>query len=191
LDCIVLNAGIQRTLDFTNPKAINLAVVDAELATNYTSPLHTLIHMLPHLQSRAPDPVAIIIVSSGLALVPHPRPPNYCATKSAIHALAWTLRAQLADHDDSQHIRVVEIIPPAVKTELHSQQDDLKGKGELADFGLPLDEFLREAWTALEKGEEDEIPIAGVRHRFYDVEAERRSMFGKFLELLKGQAVKL
>ncbi|GKT59950.1 short-chain dehydrogenase/oxidoreductase [Colletotrichum tofieldiae] len=186
LDTIILNAGIQRSVDFTNPSSISLPSVASELTTNYLAPLHTITLFLPHLQSlRSFTTVSssIILVSSGLALVPIPRCPNYCAAKSALHSLAWSLRAQLAGHEPSSHIRVVEIVPPAVRTELHSQQPDLVAAGQ-GDFGMPLDEFTEETWVALEKGEEDEIIVGPAKH-FAHVETDRKRMFGEMAEAFK------
>ncbi|GJC98861.1 short-chain dehydrogenase [Colletotrichum higginsianum] len=153
LDTIILNAGIQRSVDFTSPSSISLSSVSSELATNYLAP---------------PRPR------------PHPRCPNYCATKSALHSLAWSLRAQLAAHGPSAHIRVVEVVPPAVRTELHSQQPDLVAAGQ-ADFGMPLDEFTEETWAALLEGNEDEI-IVGPAKNFAHVEMDRKKMFDKITE---------
>ncbi|KAK2020569.1 NAD(P)-binding protein, partial [Colletotrichum zoysiae] len=184
LDTIVLNAGIQRSVDFTDPSAISLPSVASELTTNYLSPVHMIALFLPHLQSlRPPAAASIVLVSSGLALVPIPRCPNYCAAKSALHSLAWSLRAQLAGHAPSSHIRVVEVVPPAVRTELHSQQPDLVAAGQ-ADFGMPLDAFTEETWAALEKGEEDEI-IVGPAKNFAHVETDRKRMFDKMAESFK------
>ncbi|KXH65667.1 short chain dehydrogenase [Colletotrichum salicis] len=192
LDTIVLNAGIQRSIDFTSPSSISLPSVSAELTTNYLAPIHLITHFLPHLQSlnssttttkTTPTTASIILISSGLALVPIPRCPNYCATKSALHSLAWSLRAQLQSSQTSSHIRVVEVVPPAVQTELHSQQPDLVAAGQ-ANFGMPLDEFTDETWAALEKGEEDEI-IVGPARNFAHVETDRKKMFDKMAESFK------
>ncbi|KXH49899.1 short chain dehydrogenase [Colletotrichum nymphaeae SA-01] len=189
LDTIILNAGIQRSIDFTSPSTISLPSVSTELATNYLAPIHLITHFLPHLQSlknstsTAQITTSIILVSSGLALVPIPRCPNYCATKSALHSLAWSLRAQLQSSPSSAHVRVIEVVPPAVQTELHSQQPDLVAAGQ-ANFGMPLDDFTDETWAALEKGEEDEI-IVGPAKNFAHVETDKKKMFDKMVESFK------
>ncbi|KAK1719413.1 hypothetical protein CaCOL14_006101 [Colletotrichum acutatum] len=189
LDTIILNAGIQRSIDFTSPSTISLPSVSAELTTNYLAPIHLITHFLPHLQSlntsttTTQTQASIILVSSGLAFVPIPRCPNYCATKSALHSLAWSLRAQLQSSPSSAHIRVVEVVPPAVQTELHSQQPDLVAAGQ-ANFGMPLDEFTDETWAALEKRNEDEI-IVGPAKNFAHVETDKRNMFDKMAESFK------
>src|SRR6266568_4087941 len=57
---------------------------------------------------------AVLNVSSGLAFVPLARTPAYCATKAAVHSWSLTLRERLKD----QGIEVIELVPPAVQTDL-------------------------------------------------------------------------
>lgn len=124
LDCVVLNAGIQRGLNLARPATVDMALVRKEVDTNYTSYVALLAAFLPYLQRRGQQgpgsESAMIAVSSGLALVPLPRCANYCATKAALHALMWSLRAQLAADPGSRHIKVVEIVPPAVQVGFYS-----------------------------------------------------------------------
>ncbi|MDP4143339.1 MAG: SDR family NAD(P)-dependent oxidoreductase [Bacillota bacterium] len=56
-------------------------------------------------------------VSSGLGFAPLARVPIYCATKAALHSFCLTLRHQLQD----TNIKVFELIPPIVDTELNSE----------------------------------------------------------------------
>ncbi|KAM6508110.1 hypothetical protein FALCPG4_017998 [Fusarium falciforme] len=189
LSSIVLNAGFQRTIDFTRPENISRSLLTSELNTNYLSPLHTVSLFLPHLISLGktspnPTPASIVLVSSGLAVVPVARCANYCATKSAIHSLAWTLRSQLSapSSPETQHIRVIEIIPPAVQTELHALQPDLAAAGQTA-IGVPLEEFSDETWSLLKSEEgtpDDEIAIKLVRDRWGGIEATKRTAFHDF-----------
>ncbi|KAI0169219.1 NAD(P)-binding protein [Hypoxylon sp. FL1284] len=183
IDAVVLNSGIQRTLDFTKPKAIDLPRTVRELGTNYTSYLYLITHLLPHLQAQAPKPTALVTVSSGLALIPLPRCGNYCATKAALHSLMWSIRAQLSADEASRHIKVVEIVPPSVQTELHSQQAELVAIGQ-GDIGIPLSQFTDEAWAGLTKGD-DEIPVGMVRDSFDALEQPRRFGFQRMLEAFK------
>ncbi|KAH6896822.1 hypothetical protein B0T10DRAFT_506268 [Thelonectria olida] len=186
LASIVLNASLQRTVDFTNPETISRPLLTTEVHTNYLSPLHTLSLFLPHLISLGktspdPAPASIVLVSSGVGLVPIPRCANYCATKSAIHSLAWTLRSQLSapSSPDTQHIRVIEIIPGAVQTELHSTQPDLVAAGQ-GKIGDPLEEYADEAWgllTAEEATPNDDIITPLMRDSWYAMEDEKRKAF--------------
>jgi uncharacterized oxidoreductase len=70
-------------------------------------------------------------VASGLGFSPLARVPVYSATKAAMHSFTLSLRQQLS----GTPIEVIEIIPPAVDT-------DLGGPG-LHTFGVPM----TNSWT--------------------------------------------
>lgn len=148
----------------------------SELQTNYISPLATITAFLPHLTSVS-GPASIYLVSSGLSMVPIIRCPNYCASKAALHSLAWTLRDQLSNNQETKHIRVVEIMPPAVQTELHTQQADLVAAGD-ANFGVPLNIYTDETWGLMRSDEDlDEIMIAQMKETFGSVDDQKRKVF--------------
>lgn len=114
LSSIILNAGIQRTLDFTNPSYDDLSSkITSEVDTNYTSPLLTITAFLPHLislgasSSSSSTAASVILVTSGLALVPLARCANYCSTKSALHHFGLSLRSQMQSSPATQHVRVI------------------------------------------------------------------------------------
>ena len=110
LDTLVNNAGIMRNLDLNRDR--DLADVTREIDVNLSGPLRMIQRFLPHLKAR---PSALIVnVSSGLAFVPLPVSPVYCATKAAIHSLTQSLRVQLA----GTNVTVVELAPPGVETPL-------------------------------------------------------------------------
>ncbi|KAI8630029.1 short chain dehydrogenase [Xylariaceae sp. FL1651] len=178
LDCVVLNAGVQHTLNFARPSEINLPLVQKELNTNYMSYISLTAAFLPHLQARAPIPSTLIAVSSGLALVPLPRCANYCATKAALHSLMWSMRAQLAHDPSSKHIKVIEIVPPAVQTELHVLQEDLRAAGQ-ADIGITIEEYMQDCWPGLENGDE-EILVGPIKANLSNVEDGKRVAFKHF-----------
>ncbi len=98
-----------------------------EVAINLEAPIHLSSLFIPHLLQK--ERSAIINITSGLAFVPLSNVPVYCATKAALHSFTLSLRHQLS----GTPIAVIEIIPPAVDT-------DLGGKG-LHTFGVPLNEF--------------------------------------------------
>lgn len=116
LDCVVLNSGIQRGFDFAKPESVDLAMLETELNTNYLSYIHFVTAILPFLQAKKDDDTgsALILMSSGLAMVPLPRCPNYCATKAALHQFALSLREQLR----AGPVKVIEVFPPAVQSKL-------------------------------------------------------------------------
>lgn len=184
LDSIILNAGFQRTIDFTNPTSVSIESAKSELQTNYLSPLATVAAFLPHLTAVS-GPASIYLVTSGLSIVPISRCPNYCASKAALHSFAWTLREQLSSKQETKHIRVVEIVPPAVQTELHTQQPDLVAAGD-ANFGVPLKQYADETWDLM-RGEDDldEIMIAQMKERFGSVEDQKRQVFHAMNMMMK------
>jgi len=183
LDSVFLNSGIQRKVDFTRPDSIDLDLVETEFTTNYLSAIHLIKYFLPHLQSSS-RPTSLIFTTSGLALVPILRCPNYCASKAAMHHLILTLRAQLKHSSSSKNVKVIEILPPAVKTELHDakHQPDIKNGG---DIGMPLAEFLDEAWEGLSEGKED-VPIGMSKASYEGFEKERRKTFEGIVEQMGG-----
>jgi uncharacterized oxidoreductase len=56
-------------------------------------------------------------MSSALAFVPLPCTPIYSATKAAIHSYTQSLRFQL----EEAGVEVIEIMPPAVKTDMTAE----------------------------------------------------------------------
>lgn len=114
LDMIILNSGIQRGLDFGKPESIDLDAVDLEMQTNYFSYIHLVKAFLPFLQSKS-EPTAIVFMTSGLALAPLSRCPNYCASKAALHSLIMSMRFQLQQAGKGD-IKIIEILPPAVQS---------------------------------------------------------------------------
>lgn len=219
IDCVVLNAGVQRIVDFNSPETIDVDELKSEITTNYTAHICLITYLLPQLQRMAKlhkRAAALVLVSSGLALVPVARHANYCATKAALHSLAWTLRDQLAHDDDNgdsvsddhagqarnrNNVRVIEIVPPAVQTELH-------GTGETErKVGIPIEEFLESCWGGLlaahygdaeplkgpdekrngqqESMDKDEILVGPLKLQFSGLETERRMHFLRFADLMR------
>jgi len=154
IDSIMLNSGIQRGFDFSKPETVDLSVAEEEFNTNYVSYLYLTKAFTPYLQKQS-GPTSLIYTTSGLALVPMLRCPNYCAGKAALHHFTLTLREQLKNGPGN--IKVIEILPPAVQTELHDakHQPDIKNGGQI---GIPLEQFVEEAWAGLSKGDE-QIPV--------------------------------
>ncbi|KAI9039195.1 putative short-chain dehydrogenase/oxidoreductase [Aspergillus affinis] len=181
LDCIFVNSGIQRAFDFAAPESVDMDIFETELTTNYISAVHLTKAFLPHLQSQ-PSKTAIAFTSSQMALVPMMRCPNYGATKAALHHFILALRTQLQSGPGD--VKVVEIFPPAVQTELHDtkHQPDLKD-GHL--IGMPLQEFTDEMWERLCRGE-DQIPVGPAKGVFEAFELKRQELYYQMTHLLSG-----
>ena len=111
LNVVINNAGIQRQVTLTED-AESWEARATEIAINLEAPIHINSLFVNSLQQQK-EPV-IINVSSGLAFAPLAGVPIYCATKAALHSYTQSLRWQLA----GTPIQVIEVIPPAVHTEL-------------------------------------------------------------------------
>lgn len=53
LDCILLNSGIQKPVDFSKPDTVDLETIREEFTTNYLSYLALAKAFLPFLQGQA------------------------------------------------------------------------------------------------------------------------------------------
>jgi len=137
LNVLVNNAGIQRRVSLVEPE--EWEQTRTEIAINLEAPIHLATLFIPHLLGQ--ERPAIVNVTSGLAFVPLARVPVYCATKAALHSFTLSLRHQLAHTP----VRVVEIVPPAVNT-------DLGGPG-LHTFGVPVGEFADAVVSRLRAGD--------------------------------------
>ena len=122
LDWVVNNAGVMRTINLHGASA-DLDGLTREIDTNLKGPMRMAAAFLPHLKTR--PQAAIVNVTSGLAFVPLPISPVYCATKAGLHSFTESLRVQLKD----TRVRVFEVAPPATATELLADmsQEDMKG----------------------------------------------------------------
>lgn len=138
LNVLINSSGIQNRVRVAD-LATGWETHRQELAINLEAPLHLSGLLLPHLQRQAG--ATIINVTSGLAFVPLAAVPLYCATKAALHSFTLSLRQQLAPTG----VQVLEIVPPAVDT-------DLGGPG-LHTTGAPLDPFADAIMAGLAAGE--------------------------------------
>lgn len=133
LNVIIANAGIMNAEDPTARR--ELSPVEHMIATNLLGPIRLIDAFIDHLKSR-PD-AAIVTVTSGLAFVPQPYAPTYSATKAAIHSYTQSLRHLLAGQ-----IEVIELAPPAVRTDLTPGQATRESFMPLADFADEVMDLL-------------------------------------------------
>jgi len=136
LNVVIHNAGImtpEKLLD--QPPHVTDA--EAMIATNLLGPIRLNAAILPLLRRQRHS--TVMTVSSGLASVPVPMTPTYCATKAAIHSYTVSLRQQLK----GTSVEVIELIPPYVQTHLMGdhQANDPRA--------MPLEEFLAEVMQIL------------------------------------------
>jgi uncharacterized oxidoreductase len=138
LNVLINNAGIQRRgLQLVQEHAWE--TLSEEITINLEAPIHLSMLFIPQLLKQ--EGPAIVNVTSALAFVPLAIAPIYSATKAALHSFTLSLRQQLIDSP----ISVLEIIPPAVNT-------DLGGKG-LHTSGVDVDAFTNAIVDQLESGQ--------------------------------------
>jgi len=140
INVLINNAGIQLLTDLKKP--VDLDRVRQETETNFISPIHLTSLFTSHFASK--ENAAIVNISSGLAFVPIAIMPVYCATKAAIHSFTLSLRHQLRN----TRVKVFEIAPPAVDTELGSDRREDKTQSH---GGMPVQEFIEQAMHALKE----------------------------------------
>jgi uncharacterized oxidoreductase len=133
LNVLVNNAGIQNWMHVTDDGFFKKA--QQEVAINILAPLH-LVELFLQLKSLK----TVMNVTSGLAFVPFSKVGVYSATKAFLRSFTLSLRHQLKDRG----VEVIEIIPPALKT-------DLGGPG-LHDTAPPVSEFIASIFTQLKNG---------------------------------------
>lgn len=135
LNILVNNAGVMMYEDATAKR--DLADAETTVTTNILGPIRLTDALVDHLAAQAGS--AIINVTSGLAFVPFPKAPTYSASKAALHSYSVALRVQLAGK-----VEVIELAPPAVRTDLTPGQSTREGY-------MPLDAFADEALALFAK----------------------------------------
>jgi short-subunit dehydrogenase len=166
IDSIMLNAGVQSRADFTQPDTVNLAAFHRETTINFTAQVALVHASLPYLLMHT-SPTSLIFTGTQVSVIPVFSMPAYSASKAALDAFIMCLREQLRD----TRVSVQHISPGPVQTELHDVE---LGKDAESNFGMPLTEFVDEAWAGLAKGNKDIYPgtVGG-------------SSKGQFLELVR------
>ena len=171
LDVLITMAGIMRAEDWRSPDGF-LATAEATVTTNLLGPIRLIAAFIEHLQTR-PE-ATIMTVSSGLAFVPLRVTPTYNATKAAIHQLTDSVRLQLADTG----VRLVELVPPAVRTAL------MPGH-ETNALAMPLDDFVTEVVELIEaQPDAHELLVENVKLLRY---AEARGDHAEVVAALDGR----
>ena len=134
LSILVNNAGVQLNFSFADVDPERAVVdVDREIRINFTSLVSLTARCLPFLRENAQ--AAVINVSSGLAIAPKSSAPVYCATKAAVHSFSQSLRYQM--EDSLPNVRVVEVIPPLVDTDMTRG----RGSGKISPEQVALETF--------------------------------------------------
>lgn len=144
LDVLMNNAGVGAAQNLAVP-ADDISGLTAEMDTNFGGVVRLTSALVDLLVA---NKGTIINVSSALAFVPLPAMPVYCASKAAVHSYTQSLRFQL----EQSSVEVIELMPPAVKTELAD------GFAEAGIKTMPTAELVERTFTALKAGKSEIRP---------------------------------
>ncbi|OAA59122.1 NAD(P)-binding domain protein [Niveomyces insectorum RCEF 264] len=185
LDSVFLNAGTQSPYRLSQPEHVDLGRFHDEVHTNFTSIVNLAMAFLPHLQAKD-VPTSLIFTGTNICVVPAVTVPAYSASKAALNAFVYCLRAQ----SESAHKRtkIIEIWPPVVKSS-YSPKFALK-KCEIHDYmgiergrsmGMPADAFADEVFGRMEAGEEEiivgTVGSPDMTGLFRELVADRKTIF--------------
>jgi uncharacterized oxidoreductase len=132
LNVLINNAGIMEPDQAAG--VIDDKLLTSTVTTNLLGPIRLTSALIDHLKSRRG---VIVYNTSVLAFVPLAVTAVYSATKAALHSYVLSQRFLLRDSG----VRVLEIAPPWVRTELMNSQE--------AEQAMPLDQFISETLDAL------------------------------------------
>jgi uncharacterized oxidoreductase len=133
LNVLINNAGIQQRMSISDSNFFQRA--KEEIAINIEAPIH-LTSLFINLKSLD----TIINVTSGLSFVPLITVPVYSASKSFLHSFTLSLRQLMK----SNNIEVIELIPPALNT-------NLGGKG-IHKNAQSVSDFIEAVFEQLKQG---------------------------------------
>ena len=139
LDVLMNNAGVMIYKNLKAPAA-DPAGLMAEMNINVGGVIGMTSAFIDILTA---NKGTVINVSSALAFVPLPSAPIYSATKAAIHSYTQSLRFQL----EETGVEVIELMPPAVKTDLTG--DLPEGDGITL---MTTDELVKQSFASFKAG---------------------------------------
>lgn len=142
LNVVVNNAGIMHIDDAAT--AIDDELIASTIETNLIGPIRLTSALMEHLKKQRSS--TVMIVSSVLGFIPMASTAVYSSTKAALHSYAQSLRFKLRNTS----VRVLEVIPPWVQTELLNSTEEPRA--------MPLNEFIAGTMGALATGA-DEIMV--------------------------------
>jgi len=160
-------AGVMRAEDWHGDGF--LADAEQTITTNLLGPIRLIAAFIDQLRNQ--PAATIVTVSSGLAHTPLRVTPTYNASKAAIHQLSESIRLQLTDTS----VQVLELVPPAVATELMPGQST-------NPLAMPLDAFVDEALSLIAaQPDAHEILVENVKPLRF---AEVRGQYSQTVEML-------
>jgi uncharacterized oxidoreductase len=133
LNVLINNAGIMEADHAAGQ--IDDALAVATITTNLIGPIRMTSALIEHLKKRKDAVVAY--TTSVLGFTPMAATAVYSSTKAALHSYILSQRFLLRDTT----VRVLEIAPPWVRTELMNSQE--------AEQAMPLQQFIEETIAVL------------------------------------------
>lgn len=132
IDVVFNNAAVQEHDAFVGDQRAGLAErIAREVTTNVTAPMQITAASLAQAGGR---PIAVVNVTSGLALAPKKTAPVYCATKSAMRTFTLAVGYQAADAGSK--VLLSEALLPLVDTPMTAGRGSTSKKmspGAVAD----------------------------------------------------------
>ena len=133
LNVLINNAGIMQLDDAAGE--VDEELLTSTVTTNVLGPIRVTSALIEHLKKQ--KAATVIYNTSILAFVPLALTAVYSATKAALHSYVLSQRYKLKNTS----VRVVEIAPPWVQTDLLNSNDEPRA--------MPLADFIRETIEAL------------------------------------------
>lgn len=165
LNVLINNAGIMQP--DTVAGKIDDALLTSTITTNLLGPIRMTSALIEHLKNK--DNAVVAYTSSVLAFVPMAVTGIYSSTKAALHSYVLSQRFMLRNTG----VRVIEIAPPWVRTELMNSQE--------AEQAMPLDQFIAEAMAILGT-DADEIVVDAAKQFRSNVGPNEHALVNGFNE---------
>jgi uncharacterized oxidoreductase len=172
LNVLINNAGIMEIDDASTP--IDDDLISRTITTNLMGPIRLTSALVEHMKKQ--ESAAILIVSSVLGFTPMAMTAVYSSTKAALHSYSQSLRFKLRNTP----VRVLEIIPPWVRTELLNSSEEPRA--------MPLGEFLQGTIDALAT-DADEILVPQAKSLRDQQGPQEASFVNSFNEQLEQPSV--
>ena len=133
LNVLINNAGVMLIDDAAGK--IDDLLLTSTITTNLMGPIRLTSALIEHLKKQAN--AAVIYNTSALAFVPLALTAVYSSTKAALHSFVLSQRYRLK----GTSVRVLEIVPPWVQTDLLNSSEDPRA--------MPLKAFIDETIAVL------------------------------------------
>jgi uncharacterized oxidoreductase len=168
LNVLINNAGIMQIDDASGE--IEDGLITSTITTNLIGPIRLTSALIEHLKRQ--ESAYVLLVSSVLGFTPMAMTSVYSSTKAALHSYATSLRFKLRHTS----VRVLEVIPPWVRTELLNSSEEPRA--------MPLDEFIAGTMEALNT-EANEIMVPRAKFLRDQAGPAEEGFIGSFNEELE------